>query len=181
LRPFEVASSSTIVLAAPELRARVRSLEGSLGERPLGLERELVITKAYDVLAIENVALALGEARARGAFKLAGERLDGTLEVDSFPLDLLQLYNPTIDLHGAAAGRLTATGTRRSPELRFLVDAKSVQVGAPGNPDVPTVDVHGEGTWDARGVNADATLTGGEATRFDLHAKVPPGAGGVSI
>jgi translocation and assembly module TamB len=181
LQHFEVASTSTIELAQPPLRARIRSLEGSLGERLFGLEQEAVITRADDALKIENFALTLGDARARAAFDVARERLNGTLEVDAFPLDLLQLYNPTIDLRGTADGRLTATGTRQRPELRFVVDAKSVEVGAPGHAEIPAVDVHSEGSWDARGLAADATLTSGEATRFDLHAKVPPGNGGVSI
>jgi translocation and assembly module TamB len=181
LRPFKLKCASTIELAEPGLRGRVRSLEGTLGQRPFSLERELVFTKTDEKLGVENVAFVLGEARARGALSVAGNRLDGTLEVDDFPLDLLQLYNPTIDLKGTAVGRVTATGTRQSPDVRFTVDAKSVEVGVPATAEVPAIDVHGEGSWTARGLAADATLTGGEATHFDLHAVVPRGDGGVTI
>jgi len=181
MQAFRARSTAAVDLRGDKVSVRVQTLEGEIGGRPLRFQRELLIAAIGGGLSVEQLDLALADARVRGSFRTVEGKLDGGFEVVSLPLDLAELVDPSVDLTGVLSGNVSFAGTADRPDIPFSFVSDAVGVGSMVKGELPPVAVHAAGRWGDQGFVADASLEGGGAGRFDIHAELPPGDGRIAV
>ncbi len=122
---------------------------------------------------IEELELLIGEGRIAGGLTMDPNTVRGSFAADALPLALLRLFEPALDLGGPVDATLDLEGDPDDPRVAFSLSSQAIEIGRLRQADVPAVALEARGRWAASGLEADASLSGGEITELALRLKVP--------
>lgn len=103
-------------------------------------------------------------AEARGSLPLGAGNLDMAVDLQSFPVALVDRIAGNRGLRGTATGQATVRGTIADPDVTFSVRGEGLTATVMSSNGIPPVNVAADGTFRARTVtlqNARATGAGG--------------------
>ena len=182
LEPFRVDATAAVDTTGERVVARLRALDGGIGNRNLKLNRELVYRQLEDGFLVDQVDVDLAGAHLRGRWKMTDAAIDGSVDVVALPLDLVEFYDPAYDVQGTIVGRITGSGTSEKPDVRFELGSDGIIFGKKTRGlDLPPIATTLSGRIDRRAALIDVALRGGDATAFDLHAEIPLATAGADV
>ena len=154
--PFTVTAAANFARDQSALRVTVERLNGRMAGTPLRLRQPLVVTARGPVLAMTNLALAIGDGTIRGGLRRDTSSLDLDIDAERLPVALAGHFAGRDDLAGTITARAQIAGPATQPRGRVEIAGDGLRAGAvaPGAP--------------ALSVAADAALAPG---RLDVHAQ----------
>ncbi|MDX1432885.1 MAG: translocation/assembly module TamB domain-containing protein, partial [Gammaproteobacteria bacterium] len=136
-------------------------------------------------VAVDDLALALGDGRVRFAGALARERVEAHAELVDVPLDVLDLAFPRLSMQGHLSGRLDVRGPRAAPTGELDLRVLDVRERATAARDLPPVHGRVQGSWRGGRLRVEGTLGGFAAEELalglDMPLAVAPDGGGLIV
>jgi translocation and assembly module TamB len=140
-------------------------LSGKAAGTPVQLAAPLhIVWRGGSNIAFNGLSLTLGDGKLTGDGSLAAARPTAHLLAQKLPIAPLLRFAGRPDIDGTLGFELTLAGTRRQPDIHFVIDAERLHVAPASRPNLP-----------ALGAVASIDLQGGEA-RIKGRLAGPKGA-----
>jgi len=179
---FDVETAATLDFDFPVLRAEVKHLRGTVAGRPLALAQPAIFVRDESDTSVSQLDLSVGSARVHGSFASRNGVPDGSLALDDVPLDLLQLYDPSLVLTGTIDGTIRADAAAAAQAIVVSLSAADVIAGAnedgDEDEDLPPFSASLDGEWRPGLVDFEASISSGQTTALRVSASVPLGTQG---
>ncbi|HSR71807.1 MAG TPA: translocation/assembly module TamB domain-containing protein, partial [Kiloniellales bacterium] len=145
--------------------------DGRAFGQDLALQRPLRLTQEGESLALEDLDLAIGDARARGSASLGSERLAADLSVADLPLSVLAPFGAPADLTGRVSAELALDGPRTAPQGTAKVSAEGLRHARLDK--APPLGLALEAIWRDRRLAVSGRLSGTPERDATLEAELP--------
>lgn len=121
-------------------------------------------------------------AEARGSIPLGAGNLDLAVDLESFPVALLDRIAGNRGLRGTATGRATVRGTFADPDITFSLRGQGLTATVMSSNGIPPVDVTTDGTFRGRTVTLENTrATGAGGMDLSGGGRIPLSGPGLDI
>lgn len=170
-RPVTLDAAAEVALEGAAQRVTLSRLEAALGDRRLALRQPAVLRRAGAELAVQDVALQVGDGLLRLDAAKDARRVDARVSAEAVPLSYTALVLKSPRLSGALDGTLRLEGPLGAPD--GAADLTLSRLGVDGT-DLPPLDLRLTGTLeDGRRAQLESRLTGLGETPFELQADLP--------
>ncbi len=112
-------------------------------------------------------------ATAKGAVPLAGGELALDVNLQNFPLGVLNTVVPNQNLSGTVAGTARVTGTLQKPAAAFDVTGRGLRAAALSRAGLSDLSLQAKGDASAERVNIDASASSPQGLRATAKGSVP--------
>lgn len=178
-QPFELTATASAALDAVPLQASVDTLQASIADARVSLQRPTRITLGLQP-RFDDLDLTVDDGRITGSGRLDPRDLDITVAVRGLPAGLARLADPTMKVAGGIDADLSVRGAIGDPVARLAVSAPALRSTDPTLADLPPLQATAEITVEARKLTATLDAAVGDGVRATLRATAGLMAGGAS-
>lgn len=170
---LELAGGGSISKEKNISRFSLARLDGEFGDQKISLAEPLFLKQEGHLINIDNFVLAVGKGRLMGTLEITETSASSDLTITALPLDLLELFNPDLQVTGRLDGEAQFSIHEKGSNGTFSFAATQIQVEAAEYPDAPIFSSHLDGEIAEGKIEFEGDITGLEETAFDISGLIP--------
>lgn len=171
--PFALAAGGTVVQAGGATRATLDRLNGRVAGTPVRLQRPLRVTAQGPVVAVTDLALAIGDGTIAGRARRDAASLELNLDARRLPAQLAGHFAGRDDLSGTIDARVEIAGPAAQPRGSVTVHGSDLRAGPAAAGAAPPLGLDARASLAPRRVDVDATIEASGARLLSVTGSVP--------
>ncbi|USG62633.1 translocation/assembly module TamB domain-containing protein [Sneathiella marina] len=170
---LEMAGGGSVSSNNDGVQFSLSRLNGEFGGKKIALAQPLLLKREEGGMSIDSFALSVGEGKLTGSAALTETSATSNITVLAFPLDLLELVMPDLQITGRLDGEAQLSILETGSTGTFSFAATEIQMEATEFPNTPTFSSHLDGTIAKDKIEFSADISGLEKTALDMSGTVP--------
>ncbi|WP_421779584.1 translocation/assembly module TamB domain-containing protein [Kiloniella litopenaei] len=156
-----------------QTRFELSQLDGTIADKVLALRQALVVLQDQDKTSIDPFELAFDRGVISGTGALTKSSADAQIEIKTFPLDLVNLVAPDLEIKGILAGKADLYLRPDNAQGSLLLKAENVKLTDDPNSTIPPLHTTLSGTLNNTRFDFQNDVTGLEKSTIQAKGSVP--------
>ncbi len=152
---------------------QISALNGSLAQKEIILRTPLALIQDKGVTRITPFELSFDRGTLTGSGELGEKSATADLKIRTFPLDLLTLVAPELEITGTLEGDARVVLMPENNQGQFSLTAANVQLAGDENTSLPPLTSRLTATLDKGRVDFKSQVTGLEPSTIEAYGSVP--------
>ncbi|WP_120498215.1 translocation/assembly module TamB domain-containing protein [Kiloniella sp. EL199] len=154
-------------------RFELSQLDGTIADKVLALRQALVVLQDQDKTSIDPFELALDGGVITGAGELTESSADAQVEIKTFPVDLVNLVAPDLEIKGMLAGKANLSLRPESAQGNLLLRAENIKLSDDSDSTIPPLQTTLAGSLNNNRFDFQNDVTGLEKSKIQAKGSVP--------
>ncbi|KLN60830.1 hypothetical protein WH96_10205 [Kiloniella spongiae] len=156
-----------------QTRFELSQLDGTVAEKALVLHQALVVLQGQDKTSVNPFELAFDRGVISGSGELTNSGADAKVEIKTFPVDLINLVAPDLEIKGMLAGKANLSLRPEKAEGNLLLKAENIRFSNDPNTTIPPLQTTLSGTLRNNRFDFQSDVTGLEQSTIQAKGSVP--------
>ncbi|WP_085901593.1 translocation/assembly module TamB domain-containing protein [Kiloniella majae] len=154
-------------------RFNLSQLDGTIAEKVLTLRQALVVIQGQDKTTVDPFELSFDRGMITGSGELTKSSADAKVEIKTFPVDLVNLVAPDLEIKGMLAGKANLSLRPENAQGSLLLKAENIKFSSDPNTTIPSLQTTLSGTLNNNRFDFKNDVTGLEKSTVQAKGSVP--------
>ncbi|WP_417430814.1 translocation/assembly module TamB domain-containing protein [Kiloniella sp.] len=154
-------------------RFQLSQLDGTIAEKMITLRQALVVLQDQDKTSIDPFELSFDRGLIAGSGELTKSSADAQIEIKTFPVDLVNLVAPDLEIKGMLAGQANLSLRPENAQGSLFFKVENIKFTDDQNTTIPPLQATLSGTLSNNRFDFQNDVTGLEKSTVQAKGSVP--------